>query len=143
MEAVGTEQVAGGLKISSSLIQKWCSEPLKNDDPSRARNPLDHVIQMCQSTDDLRPIEWLCQELGGYFVESSEAGLSENPRECIREMRSRLAELSSLLELASLGASSIEEATRHFTRKVARDFLRDRAARQERAAARTAGFPCR
>ena len=101
IEAVGADHVASDLTVSSSLIQKWCSEPLKNDDPSRARNPLDHVIQMCQSTDDLRPIEWLCQEVGGYFVESSEVGLGEKPREWIREMRSRLTEFSSLLEAVS------------------------------------------
>ncbi len=104
IEAVGTKQVASDLKVSSSLVYKWCSEPLDDDgdrDPSGARNPLDRVIQMCESTEDRRAVEWLCQELGGYFVESPEVDLIGVPGECIRHTQSLLAEFSSLLQVIS------------------------------------------
>jgi len=104
IEAVGTKQVASDLKVSSSLVYKWCSEPLDDDgerDPSGARNPLDRVIQMCESTGDRRSIEWLCQQVGGYFVESPEVDLSEVPSECIRHTQSLLADFSSLLQVIS------------------------------------------
>ena len=104
IEAVGTKQVASDLKVSSSLVYKWCSEPLDDDgerDPSGARNPLDRVIQMCESTGDRRSVEWLCQRVGGYFVESPEIDLGEVPGECIRHTQSLLAEFSSLLQVIS------------------------------------------
>lgn len=104
IESVGTKQVASDLKVSSSLVYKWCAEPLDDDgerDPSGARNPLDRVIQMCESTGDRRAVEWLCTEVGGYFVESPEVDLSEIPNECIRQTQSLLAKFSTLLQVIS------------------------------------------
>ena len=104
IEEVGTKQVASDLKVSSSLVYKWCSEPLDDDgdrDPSGARNPLDRVIQMCESTADRRAVEWLCQAVGGYFVESPETDLSDVPSQCIQHTQSLLAEFSNLLQVIS------------------------------------------
>lgn len=104
IEAVGTKKVASDLKVSSSLVYKWCAEPLDDDgdrDPSGARNPLDRVIQMCESTGDRTAVEWLCSTLGGYFVESPEVDLGEVPGECIRQTQSLLSEFSSLLQVIS------------------------------------------
>lgn len=104
IETVGAKQVASDLKVSSSLVYKWCSEPVDDEgerDPSGARNPLDRVIQMCESTGDPRPVEWLCQQVGGYFVESPDVDLSEIPSECIRHTQALLARFSSLLQVIS------------------------------------------
>ena len=104
IEAVGTKKVASDLKVSSSLVYKWCAEPLDDDgerDPSGARNPLDRVIQMCESTEDRQAIEWLCGEVGGYFVESPAVDLSNAPRECISHTQSLLSEFSGLLQVIS------------------------------------------
>jgi hypothetical protein len=103
IEAVGTKQVASDLKVSSSLVYKWCAEPLIDGerDPSGARNPLDRIVQMCESTGDRRAIEWLCSQVGGYFVESPDVDWVEIPDECIRHTQSLLAEFSNLLQVIS------------------------------------------
>jgi hypothetical protein len=104
IEAVGAKRVAGDLKVSSSLVYKWCAEPVDDvgdPDPSGAHNPLDRVVQMCQSTGDLRPVEWLCGELGGYFVESPDVDLSDVPSECIRHTQALLHQFSTLLQVIS------------------------------------------
>jgi hypothetical protein len=103
IEAVGTKQVAGDLKVSSSLVYKWCADPVVDGerDPSGARNPLDRILELCGSTGDRRAIEWLCGQVGGYFVETPKAPLAEAPTECIRHTQSLLAEFSSLLQVIS------------------------------------------
>lgn len=103
IEAVGTKHVASDLKVSSSLVYKWCAEPMVDGerDPSGARNPLDRVLHLCDSTGDRRAVEWLCQQVGGYFVGSPKVDLAEVPTECIRHTQSLLAEFSSLLQVIS------------------------------------------
>jgi hypothetical protein len=103
IEAVGTKQVASDLRVSSSLVYKWCAEPIIDGerDPSGARNPLDRIVQMCDSTGDRRAVEWLCSEVGGYFVESPEVDLSKVPGECIRHTQSLLSGFSTLLQVIS------------------------------------------
>ena len=72
IETIGTKQVASDLRVSTSLIYKWCAEPPTEagDDASGARNPLDRLIQIFESTGDRRPIEWLCVRADGFFVPS-------------------------------------------------------------------------
>lgn len=103
IEAVGTKHVASDLKVSSSLVYKWCAEPMVDGerDPSGARNPLDRVLHLCDSTGDRRAVEWLCEQVGGYFVGSPKVDLAEVPTECIRHTQSLLAEFSSLLQVIS------------------------------------------
>lgn len=104
IESVGTKQVAGDLKVSASLVYKWCAEPVDEDgdpDPSGARNPLDRVIHLCASTEDRRPVEWLCNRVGGYFVESPTVDLSDVPSDCIQHTQSLLGRFSELLQVIS------------------------------------------
>ena len=69
--AVGAKRLASHLKISSSLVHKWCADPVVDGEcgSGGARNPLDCVVDLCENTGDRRPIEWLCQAVGGHFVE--------------------------------------------------------------------------
>ena len=101
IEEVGAKQVAYDLKVSSSLVYKWCAEPVGPNDPDRsgARNPLDRVLPLCDSTKDRRPIEWLCREVGGYYVESPDVDVEMIDSECIRHTQSLLSEFSQLLQV--------------------------------------------
>jgi hypothetical protein len=115
IEAVGTKHVASDLKVSSSLVYKWCAEPVVDGerDPSGARNPLDRIVHLCESTADRRPVEWLCEAMGGYFVESPSVEIEEVPTECIRQTQALLAEFSELLLVISDSLSNegrIDEA---------------------------------
>jgi hypothetical protein len=103
IEEVGTKQVAHDLRVSTSLVYKWCSEPPidEGEDGSGARNPVDRVMALVQSTGDRRPVEWMCSKVGGYFVPAVDA--EENPVDAryIDHTRTLLSEFSELLQLMS------------------------------------------
>jgi len=58
--------VASDLGISLSLVYKWAEK--QSDDGSGSRNPLDRLMKIIELSGDLRIVEWLCQQTGGYFV---------------------------------------------------------------------------
>ena len=58
--------VASDLGISLSLVYKWAEK--QSEDGSGSRNPLDRLMKVIELSGDLRIIEWLCQQTGGYFV---------------------------------------------------------------------------
>ena len=58
--------VASDLGISLSLVYKWAEK--QSDDGSGSRNPLDRLLKIVELSDDLRIVEWICQQTGGYFV---------------------------------------------------------------------------
>jgi len=103
VERVGAKQVASDLRVSSSLVYKWCAEPPEEegDDGSGARNPLDRLMSLYESTDNRRPIEWLCGQVGGFFVEAAEAGEAPIDATYIKHTRTLLAEFSDLLQILS------------------------------------------
>ena len=103
IEGVGAKQVAHDLRVSNSLVYKWCSEPPADltDDRSGARNPLDRVLQLVESTEDRRPIEWLCGQVGGFFVESSTPEEDPVDSRYIDHTRTLLFEFSELLQVMS------------------------------------------
>ncbi len=116
VEAVGAKQVAYDLRVSTSLVYKWCAEPPADlgDEGSGARNPLDRIVHLAESTGDPRLIEWLCNQQNGYFVENVE--LEEPINEAyISQTRILLAEFSELLQvmsdsIASEGRIDLKEA---------------------------------
>jgi hypothetical protein len=66
---LGVKSVASDLGLSTSLIYKWC-QPTDSEDASGAENPLDRLARVHELTGDRGPIEWLCQQADGYFVEN-------------------------------------------------------------------------
>ncbi|MCY3020981.1 MAG: hypothetical protein NTW87_18345 [Planctomycetota bacterium] len=70
VENVGVKKVAGDMKVSTSLVYKWCEEA--GDDPdaaaSGAVNPLDRVLALWRCTQDSDLLDWLCQRADGTFV---------------------------------------------------------------------------
>ncbi len=101
VEGIGTKQVASDLRISTSLVYKWCTAPGEDDDMSGARNPLDRLVHLCESTEDRRPIEWLCQHFGGFFVENSGTEPREVDAEYLHHTQSMLHDFSTLLQTMS------------------------------------------
>jgi hypothetical protein len=66
---LGVKSVAADLGLSTSLIYKWC-QPSGSEDASGAENPLDRIAKVYRLTGDKGPIEWLCREADGYFVQN-------------------------------------------------------------------------
>lgn len=69
IDKAGAKAVASGMGVSPALVYKWC-EPDEAPDDSGARNPLDRVLQICDITHDVSPVEWLCQKTGGFRVDN-------------------------------------------------------------------------
>ena len=103
VETVGAKRVAHDLGVSTSLVYKWCAEPPADlgEDGSGARNPLDRLVSLVDSTGDRSPIEWLCSEVGGYFVEAPVPDEETADAEYIRQIQALIAEFSSLLQVMS------------------------------------------
>jgi len=99
VETIGTKRVASDLRVSSSLVYKWCAEPPSEtgDDASGARNPLDRPLQLYESTDDRRPIEWLCTQANGFFVESIATDTDAVDEAYVSHTQRLLSEFSELL----------------------------------------------
>jgi hypothetical protein len=66
---VGVKSVAVDMGLSSAMVYRWC-EDSKPDDASGAKNPLDRLSMIYELTQDSRPIEWLCQQANGFFVQN-------------------------------------------------------------------------
>ena len=94
---LGVKQLAADLSLSSSLLYKWC-EPSGGAGAAGVENPLDRVEQICRRTGDLRPLYWLCERFGGFFVENSRAA-GRAPQALLPVTRKILREFSDLLDV--------------------------------------------
>ena len=103
VETVGAKHVAHDLGVSSSLVYKWCAEPPADpgEDGSGARNPLDRLVSLVSSTDNRSPIEWLCSQVGGYFVEAPRPDEETADTKYVMQIQALLADFSSLLQVSS------------------------------------------
>lgn len=63
--------VASDLGISLSLVYKWAEK--QSEDGSGSRNPLDRLLKIIELSEDLRIVEWICQQTGGYFVRNPQS----------------------------------------------------------------------
>ena len=108
---VGAKSVAKDLRLSPSLIYKWC-EPITGDEASGSENPLDRVLSLIKATKDPAPVHWLCQHLGGFYVPNPPS--PETAKETILVATQKLLqEFTDVLQAVSSGLSndnSIDEA---------------------------------
>ena len=59
--------VAESINLSPSTVYKWAESP-DTGSASGISNPLDRTLALCNATEDLRIIRWLCEQSGGFFV---------------------------------------------------------------------------
>ncbi len=96
----GVKQVAARLGLSTSLVYKWC-QPKDGPESSGADNPLDRLQKLMEVTNDNRPVEWLCQARGGFFVmnsvcmDSHQGAILEVTQKLLREFSDLLSAISS------------------------------------------------
>ena len=101
---VGAKSVAKDLRLSPSLIYKWC-EPCSGDEASGSENPLDRVLALVKATKDPAPVNWLCQHLGGFYVPNTPD--QKACREPILVATQRLLqEFTDVLQAVSLSLSN-------------------------------------
>ena len=100
---LGVKSVAADMGLSSSLIYKWC-QPTDGEDASGAENPLDRLARICELTRDTSPVQWLCEQVDGYFVpnvlveEGNAVPLLHMTRRIVREFSELLDVLTESIE---------------------------------------------
>lgn len=62
------KQISADLGLSLSLIYKWAEPP--QDENATSGNPLDRVAALVRCSNDLRIVQWICQNAGGFFVKN-------------------------------------------------------------------------
>ena len=116
VERVGVKALAGKLNLSTALVYKWCQEPPK-DDPagSGARNPLDRIQAIIETTKDDHVVNWLCHEAGGFFVRNPAVKPSETESQLLGSTHRMVVDFGDLLAAISRsieddGEISVSEA---------------------------------
>jgi hypothetical protein len=100
VDRVGTKSVAKDLRLSPSLIYKWC-EAYGDDDSSGSENPLDRILALVRATGDRGPVDWLCQNLNGYFVTNAESQSTNSPETVMVATQNLLKEFTDMLGAVS------------------------------------------
>ena len=103
-ERVGAKRIARDLRVSQSLVYKWCQPSAANASAagfSGARNPLDRVKALLVSTGDAELVEWLCEQAGGFFVRDPEVGGRRVDAEYIAHTQRIIEDFSNLLRVVS------------------------------------------
>ena len=62
------KEVSAAMGLSLSLVYKWAQPG--DGRGSGVDNPLDRVVELLRLTSDVRIIQWLSQQAGGYFVKN-------------------------------------------------------------------------
>jgi hypothetical protein len=96
---VGVKRVAAALGVSTSLVYKWCERRLNADGTpgSGAENPLDRLATLVETTGCDKPVRWMAEAAGGFFVRNPSirptAGLG-----VLRQTRVIIREFADVLE---------------------------------------------
>jgi hypothetical protein len=99
----GVKKIASEMHLSTSLLYKWC-QPKEEATESGADNPLDRLVNLVELTGDTGPVEWLCEQTGGFYVPNIQAGKSVDSA-IIKNSQAMLKEFSDLLEAVSNSAA--------------------------------------
>jgi len=121
IEKVGAKKVAGDMRVSLSLVYKWCQPSAADDstiEPSGARNPLDRVAALLESTGDADVVQWLCEQAEGFFVRDSEAGDRRIDAEYIANTQRIIEDFSRLLRAMSDAITDDGEVDQAEARKI-------------------------
>jgi hypothetical protein len=104
IEPIGAKSLASDLKLSTSIVYKWCEDPSKDLNmfqTSGAINPLDRIKQIYDKTKNPELVNWICRMANGYFVQNAlidepslDACLFKNTQRLIKEFSRTLEEIS-------------------------------------------------
>lgn len=99
----GVKKVANEMKVSASLLYKWCEESKeKNNDPkSGARNPLDRILSLYQATGEEDILHWLNAKADGFFTKNPPVKSANINAEYIAQTQQIIREFSELLQVMS------------------------------------------
>ncbi|MBM3876772.1 MAG: hypothetical protein FJ386_08655 [Verrucomicrobia bacterium] len=97
------KQLAADTNLSLSMIYKW-AEPPSDESGSGSANPLDRVEQLVRSTGDARPVQWICERAGGFFIRNPKT-THAHPDYLIPATNEILQEFADMLAVIAESAS--------------------------------------
>ena len=103
-EKTSPKEIASELGISLSLVYKWSQPPEEEGQGSGSKNPLDRATELIRLTRDIRIIQWLCQQSGGFYVRNPKSA-EDRPRDVGPATNSIIQQFADLLESITTAAS--------------------------------------
>lgn len=100
IKETGVKAVASDLRVSTSLVYKWCQNS-EGEDAAGADNPLDRILRIMKSTGDKSPAVWLAQQVDSYLVENPSQLGEEEKMPVVSATRTLLNEFSDMLSAVS------------------------------------------
>lgn len=102
VDKVGVKALAAKLKLSTALVYKWCQEsPGGDPGASGARNPLDRIREVYESTRDHGMINWICNIADGFFVPNPAFKPPEREEQLLDATQRMVREFGDLLQVVS------------------------------------------
>ncbi|OGF48231.1 MAG: hypothetical protein A2231_04300 [Candidatus Firestonebacteria bacterium RIFOXYA2_FULL_40_8] len=100
IDSKGIKQISSDLKLSSSLLYKWCQPPVTEEDEfsSGTINPLDRIKILYEKTDSPEIIQWVCECGGGFFIKNPKTSKRDN---ILQDMQKIIREFSDVLDVTS------------------------------------------
>ncbi len=103
LQNASPKQVASELGLSLSMVYKW-AEPPEDNAGSGATNPLDRITALYRGTNDVRLIQWICQQAGGFFIRNPKT-YKPHPSYLIPATNEIVQEFADLLAVIATAAS--------------------------------------
>ncbi len=97
------KQIATDLGLSLSMIYKW-AEPPEQNAGSGTTNPLDRIAALFRCTQDVRLVQWICEQAGGFFIRNPEIH-RPHPSFLIPATNEIVQEFADLLAVIATAAS--------------------------------------
>ena len=116
----GVKDVAAGLGLSTSLVYKWC-QASNGDSAAGSANPLDRLEHLCRLTKSQEPILWLCERMGGIFVQNPPPRRTRGP-DLLPATRRILREFSDLLDVITRSAENDGEVDDREAARIRREW---------------------
>ena len=92
----GVKKIAPAMGTAVSSLYKWCQPD--GGKSAGGWNPLERVASLMRVTGDLRPLHWLCEQFGGYFVLNPK-GKSQHPAALLPAENRVIHEFADLIGL--------------------------------------------
>ena len=103
-EKTSPKEIASELGISLSLVYKWSQPPEEEGQGSGSKNPLDRATELIRLTRDMRIIQWLCHQSGGFYVKNPKTA-DDRVREVGPATNAIIQQFADLLTSITLAAS--------------------------------------
>ena len=113
----GAKSIAADLKLSTSLVYKWC----ESQEGGGSENPLDRILQICGLTEDIRPIEWLCEKTCGFRIHNPKVVEYDKAR-VLKSTQTILKEFTDLLEAVSKSYSNDSRIDENEAKKIRKEW---------------------